>query len=101
MMRLNASDITRLILACKTYQDTTGSEYIWDEYEHLITKLKYYAEENCVEDQIVQLQIPMEHLLGWVLAIVAVPFVLTTLYFGAKKGGYYDTDMYKGNGTAH
>jgi hypothetical protein len=50
MMRLNATDITRLILACKTYQDTTGSEYIWDEYEHLITKLKYYAEENCVED---------------------------------------------------
>jgi len=43
----------------------------------------------------------MEHLLGRALLIVAVPFVLTTLYFGAKKGGYYDTDMYKGNGTAH
>ena len=43
----------------------------------------------------------MEHLLGRALIIVAVPFVLTTLYFGAKKGGYYDTDMYKGNGTAH
>ena len=43
----------------------------------------------------------MEHLLGWALAIVAVPFVLTTLYFGAWKGGYYDTDNYKGNGTAH
>ena len=50
MMRLNASDITRLILACKTYQDTTGSEYIWDEYEHLIAKLEYYAEENCTEN---------------------------------------------------
>ena len=36
----------------------------------------------------------MGHLLGWALAIVAVPFVLTTIYFGARKGGYYDTDMY-------
>ena len=43
----------------------------------------------------------MEHLLGWALAIVAVPFVLATIYFGSRKGGYYDTDMYKGNGTAH
>jgi len=38
--------------------------------------------------------------LGRALLIVAVPFVLTTIYFGAR-GGYYDTDMYKGNGTAH
>ena len=43
----------------------------------------------------------MEHLLGRALLIIAVPFVLTTIYFGARKGGYYDTDMYKGNGTAH
>ena len=43
----------------------------------------------------------MEHLLGWALAIVAVPFVLTTIYFGARKGGYYDTEHYNGNGTAH
>ena len=27
-------------------------------------------------------------------------FVLTTLFFGTK-GGYYDTDQYDGNGTAH
>jgi len=43
----------------------------------------------------------MEHLLGRALAIVAVPFVLTTIYFGARKGGYYDTDLYDGDGTAH
>ncbi len=43
----------------------------------------------------------MEHLLGWALAILAVPFILATIYVGSRKGGYYDTDMYKGNGTAH
>ena len=43
----------------------------------------------------------MEHLLGKALAIIAIPFVLTTLYFGSKKGHYYESDDYKGNGTAH
>ena len=43
----------------------------------------------------------MEHLFGRALAILAVPFILSTIYFGSRKGGYYDTDMYKGNGTAH
>ena len=43
----------------------------------------------------------MEHLLGKALIIVAIPFVIATLYFGPKKGGYYDTDNYKGNGTSH
>lgn len=42
----------------------------------------------------------MEHLLGKILLFVAIPFVLTTIYFGTR-GGYYDTDEYKGNGTAH
>jgi len=49
MMKLNSNDIIRLILACKHYQEYTGSEYIWDEYEHLIAKLGYYKEENCPE----------------------------------------------------
>ncbi len=35
-----------------------------------------------------------------VLVWVSIPFVLTTLYFGAR-GGYYDTDKYDGDGTAH
>jgi hypothetical protein len=39
-------------------------------------------------------------MLGKALLFIAIPFVLTTLYFGTK-GGYYDTDEYKGNGTAH
>ena len=42
----------------------------------------------------------MSHLLGRFLVILAIPFVLTTLYFGTK-GGYYDSKDYKGNGTAH
>ena len=41
---------------------------------------------------------------GFTLATVLVLgsglFVLTTLFFGTK-GGYYDTDKYDGNGTAH
>jgi hypothetical protein len=43
----------------------------------------------------------MEHLLGKILIILAMPFVVATLYFGSKKGGYYDSEDYKGNGTAH
>jgi hypothetical protein len=39
-------------------------------------------------------------LLGKLLLFAAVPFVFMTLYFGTK-GGYYDTDEYEGNGTAH
>jgi hypothetical protein len=41
---------------------------------------------------------------GFTLATVLLGgsglFVLTTLFFGTK-GGYYDTDQYDGNGTAH
>jgi len=42
----------------------------------------------------------MEHLLQHILIFISLPFVLTTLYFGTK-GGYYDSEDYKGNGTAH
>ncbi|CAK6701561.1 hypothetical protein [Synechococcus sp. CBW1107] len=35
-----------------------------------------------------------------VVLVVSVLFCLTTLFFGTK-GGYYDTDAYDGNGTAH
>jgi hypothetical protein len=38
--------------------------------------------------------------LGTVLLAVSVVFCLATLFFGTK-GGYYDTDDYDGNGTAH
>jgi hypothetical protein len=43
----------------------------------------------------------MEQLLGKALFIVAIPFVIATIYFGSKKGNYYESDDYKGNGTAH
>ena len=35
-----------------------------------------------------------------ILIWVSVPFVVTTLYFGTK-GGYYNSDNYKGDGCAH
>ena len=37
------------------------------------------------------------------LLVVAIPFVLTTIWFGFYKGenNYYDSDKYDGNGTAH
>ena len=40
---------------------------------------------------------------GNTLAILAIPFVLATLYYGVRKGenNYYDSDDYDGNGTAH
>ena len=38
--------------------------------------------------------------LGTVLLAVSGLFCLTTLYFGTR-GGYYDTEAYEGNGTAH
>jgi len=43
----------------------------------------------------------MEHLLGKALTIIAIPFVLTTIFVATRKGGYYDTDKYDGDGTAH
>jgi hypothetical protein len=39
-------------------------------------------------------------MLGKALLFVSVPFVLITLYFGTR-GGYYDSEDYEGNGTAH
>jgi len=40
---------------------------------------------------------------GTTLGILAIPFVLSTIYFGVRKGenNYYETDKYSGNGTAH
>ncbi len=38
--------------------------------------------------------------LGTVLLAGSGLFVMATLYFGTR-GGYYNTDDYDGNGTAH
>jgi hypothetical protein len=51
-MRLNVDDIARLIRACRVYQEHTGSEYMWDQYDKLIEKLEYYQEENCVDSYV-------------------------------------------------
>ena len=45
-MRLNDSDITRLVKACRLYQEKTGSEFMWDEYNDLISKLNTYQEQH-------------------------------------------------------
>ena len=36
-MRLNDTDVYRLIKACQVYQDKTGSEYMWDEYNESVS----------------------------------------------------------------
>ena len=40
---------------------------------------------------------------GEFLKWIAIPFVLSTIYFGIRKGEnvYYESDKYDGNGTAH
>jgi hypothetical protein len=48
-MKLNSDDVSRLLRACEMYKDFTGSEYMWDEYDRLIKKLRYYEEEHCSE----------------------------------------------------
>ena len=45
-MRLNEADVYRLTTACKLYQEQTGSEYMWDEYQHLIDKLGTMCEQG-------------------------------------------------------
>ena len=45
-MRLNEGDVSRLITACNLYKENTGSEYMWDEYQHLIEKLEKLCEQG-------------------------------------------------------
>ena len=45
-MRLNEADVYRLTTACKLYQAQTGSEYMWDEYQHLIEKINTMCEQG-------------------------------------------------------
>jgi hypothetical protein len=49
-MRLNDCDITRLITACKLYQEKTGSEWMWEQYDDLINKLKTYKDQYSTEE---------------------------------------------------
>ncbi len=49
-MRLKEEDITRLILACELYKNSTGSEYMWDQYDQLVKTLKTYLEQYSTDD---------------------------------------------------
>ena len=50
-MRLNDTDISRLITACKLYQERTGSEYMWEQYDDLINKLKAYQDNYSADNE--------------------------------------------------
>ena len=45
-MRLTEGDVARLITACNTYKDQTGSEYMWDQYADLIVKLNKLCDQG-------------------------------------------------------
>ena len=49
-MRLNDNDIQRCITACKGYQEKTGSEWMWEQYESLINKLMVYADQYSTDN---------------------------------------------------
>ena len=51
-MRLNDTDIARLITACKLYQEKTGSEYMWEQYDDLINKLNAYQDNYSADNEI-------------------------------------------------
>ena len=51
-MRLNDTDIARLITACKLYQEKTGSEYMWEQYDDLINKHNAYQDNYSADNEI-------------------------------------------------
>ena len=50
-MRLNDTDIARLITACLLYQERTGSEYMWEQYDDLSNKLNAYQDNYSAENE--------------------------------------------------
>ena len=57
MIQFNEAEVCRLIKAVQWYRDmVTGSDYMWDEYNDVMTKLYKYGEEaspepvSCEED---------------------------------------------------
>jgi hypothetical protein len=57
MIQFNKTDVCQLIRAIQKLKESTGSEYMWDEYEKLEQKVKSYGEEvetsdslTCVSD---------------------------------------------------
>tara|TARA_A200000113_G_C8772505_1_gene324825 strand:+ start:301 stop:522 length:222 start_codon:yes stop_codon:yes gene_type:complete len=49
-MRLNDTDISRLVAACLLYQERTGSEYMWEQYDDLINKLNAYQDNYSADE---------------------------------------------------
>ena len=45
-MRLNETDVHRIIKACNLAKETSGSEYMWDEYEKIIQNLRTLCEQG-------------------------------------------------------
>ena len=50
-MRLNDTDVARLISACLLYQERTGSEYMWEQYDDLINKLNAYQDNYSADNE--------------------------------------------------
>jgi hypothetical protein len=46
MYSLQEKDIYRLISACRHYMSQTSSEYTYDEYSRILTKLENYLFQN-------------------------------------------------------
>lgn len=46
MTNLSETEILRLIIACRTAGEQSGSEFIWDQYDFLIKKLRIMLEET-------------------------------------------------------
>ena len=57
MMRFKNEDIVRLIRACELYKDQTGSEWMWEQYDDLVNKLKVYRDQYSVDGE----KIPWAH----------------------------------------
>ena len=45
MIQFNKDDVCQLIRAVQKLKESTGSEYMWDQYEKLEQKIRFYGEE--------------------------------------------------------
>lgn len=53
MIQFTQAEVCQLIKACETYKQKTGSEYMWDEYDNLQSKLRSYGEEVTEEEHLI------------------------------------------------
>jgi hypothetical protein len=52
MIQFNKGDVCQLIRAVQKLKESTGSEYMWDQYEKLEQKVKSYGEEVETDDSL-------------------------------------------------